>query len=287
MLKTQHIFPNQENQISTTRKTSIDHTSFNDNPPNSPMVRITFDGNKISTKYKIKPYNWDFSIEGGISDEEYKQWGVKDSVAEEQIIVNGNLFPFLPYVKRIDIFNNKNKNIPYINNIEKKLKELNIPIKIYYDQTSINNIGFNQDKTGDTSNIKLPKPIKIYKDVDLYFNIPKSNGYEIELNINKDLGINANYRFKLGYSTLYPNYYYKYLYNKNDIENYFNFKGLEYKIIENPNIDYIRNDKEFKEKLKYSESPMLGYPRSYDYPYIALLNKDFIDKHTKYKKQIK
>ena len=127
LLKSQYIIPNAENQISTsirpnmqTSWTTGDNSSRinNDMSDSIPVVRLTLDGDKITNKYKVKPWAWD-----------------EEDLGEEQIIVNGKNFYFMPYLKRIDIFKNgsKGSKSKKITAATELLKSLNIPYEVYND----------------------------------------------------------------------------------------------------------------------------------------------------------
>jgi hypothetical protein len=142
LLDSQVITPNLEKQISTTRRADMDISEFiKMHWGRNNTARLTLDGNKISAKYKIRPYVY-------FDKDKYKEG---EDLGEEQIVVNGENFPFLPYLKRIDLFiTKKEKNIDKIINL---LNKMNIPYKIY-EGTPKFNTPYKQDKEGDPSNIK-------------------------------------------------------------------------------------------------------------------------------------
>jgi hypothetical protein len=105
---------------------------FHPDMSEEPIVRLMLDGDKISNKYKIQPFAFNEF------DEDYEDLG------EEQIIVNGKVFPFLPYLKRIDIFLNEEEEID--SKITEILEKANIPYKIYQG-TPISNIPYTQPKS--------------------------------------------------------------------------------------------------------------------------------------------
>jgi len=124
ILKTQYLMPNHENQISTSIRPNMD-TIFggeesedrNNDMSEVPIVRLELDGDKISNKYKIRPFSWD-----------------EEDLGEEQIVVNGKNFYFMQYLKRIDIFTNNKKsksNTAKIKKMSLVLQNLNIPYKIF------------------------------------------------------------------------------------------------------------------------------------------------------------
>jgi len=125
ILKDEYIIPNYENQISTTRNKNVDPTPFlNDYSKKMNIACLKLNGNKISQKYKIKPYLYDedttpkHRLPAYISKFEF----------EEQIITNGKNLPIPPYLEQVDLFIKDNKDD--ISKIESLLKEKNIPYKI-------------------------------------------------------------------------------------------------------------------------------------------------------------
>lgn len=147
ILDTQYLIPNDEKQVSTSIRANMDTTVLN-KLAGSPICRLMLDGDKISTKYKIRPFDYDGSGEGG------------EDVGEEQIIVDGNKFYFLPYLKRIDIFTIKNTqtNQLKISKTVSLLEKMNIPYKIYEGNPG-SNIPYKQPKEGNPKDIKYtPKP---------------------------------------------------------------------------------------------------------------------------------
>jgi hypothetical protein len=122
--------PGANAQVSTTRKANVDVNNFIGTDDRN-MARLMLDGNKISTKYEIKPYSFSSM---GKNIEEY----------EEQIIVNGKNFYFLPYLKRIDLFivDFENKNIAEA----KKALETNNISYTEYEGTPMQNIPYTQNK---------------------------------------------------------------------------------------------------------------------------------------------
>jgi len=164
MLNSQYIIPNWdgEGQISTTRKPDMDTTILTKiDEDGKNIARLMLDGNKISNKYKIRPFAYD----------------AQEDVEEEQIVVNGKNFHFLPYLKRIDIFIVKelksNKNLDKTIDL---LEKMNIPYKIYKGFPT-SNIPYTQSKEGNPSNIKytsitnLPDNTKISGNLD-FRNVP-------------------------------------------------------------------------------------------------------------------
>lgn len=149
------LIPNEENQVSTSRRPNMLTRDFEDMKKNS-IVRLTLDGDKISTKYKIRPFAFG-------ADE-----GDAEDLGEEQIVTNGKKFPFVPYLKRIDIFLNKK---PKINEkIIELLKKANIPYQIYQG-TPESNIPYKQTKSDDSKDINIENiPEKrIYDADELYY----------------------------------------------------------------------------------------------------------------------
>lgn len=138
ILKSQYLRPNLENQISTSRRPDMEiNTEYFDKLEDQPIARMMFNGDKISNNYKIAPLNFE--------DEE--------NLGEEQIIVNGKNFYFLPYLKRIDIFIKKKQSKSLTSKILILLDSMNIPYKVY-EGTPSSNIPYKQPKEGEPSNIK-------------------------------------------------------------------------------------------------------------------------------------
>lgn len=94
MLNSGYIRPNENNQISTTRNKKVDVEPFMGDYPDY-LARLTFDGDKISNKYKIRPFY--FEPQGGPAYKEKFEF-------EEQIVTNGKNFPIYPYLKKVDLF---------------------------------------------------------------------------------------------------------------------------------------------------------------------------------------
>jgi hypothetical protein len=125
ILKDGFIKPNSENQISTTRNKNVDMSSFFEYSGGQVTVMLTLDGNKISNKYKVKPFRYDPTF-----------WSLpvyQDKFEfEEQIITNGKNFPIFLYLKSVSITidNERNLNKEMLDQIENILKEKNIPYEI-------------------------------------------------------------------------------------------------------------------------------------------------------------
>lgn len=169
ILKTQYIQPNDESQVSTTRYANSD-VGFISHGDTDIMCRIMLDGDKISTKYKIRgfvhsadvdlPYGDDENLDYEERKDFLKRKGAKGKYAEEAIETNGQRFYLLPYVKRIDIFVEKEpnkKSQKYIETLTTMLDKMNIPYKIYQG-TPKSNIPYKQPKEGDSSQFTY-KPI--------------------------------------------------------------------------------------------------------------------------------
>ena len=265
ILKTQRLNPNTENQISTTRSLSLNVAFFQDES-DTPQCRLMFDGNKISTKYKIQPF---------------KHYPDEESF-EEQIIVNGKPFYFSPYLKRIDIFTGnsiKNKGMKLIPKLIKKLETLNVPYKIYTTSTTYQN-SYHQPKTGNPSDTNFPEKSQIITLEDLYY--PGMKFKNIEIYKSKYSLEDSPYSEKVAESSKYPGYYIKtsFLKHANKIDEYFDYynknkqkiKGI--KIVPLP----FLNDKSWKNKWKYLDSVNTtkftpgAYPDAY-----LLIPKDEID----------
>jgi hypothetical protein len=125
ILKNGFIKPNSENQISTTRNTNVDTSSFFEYSGGQVTVMLTLDGNKISNKYKVKPFRhdptfWDLPV-------------YQDKFEfEEQIVTNGKNFPIFPYLKNVSITidNKHNLNKEILSQTIELLKEKNISYEI-------------------------------------------------------------------------------------------------------------------------------------------------------------
>ena len=201
ILKSQYITPNDENQISTSRYANSE-TGFIPHGDTTIVCRIMLDGDKISNKYKISPFVHSDDVDTSYEDDEeldyqersgfLKRKGVKGKYAEEAIETKGEKFYLLPYVKRIDIFVEKEPNKKHQVKIEtliKLLNKMNIPYKVYQG-TPKSNIPFKQSKEGDPSQIQynpLPKEIKIsnreyvhpYPNYEMYTFSPNPKTYPL------------------------------------------------------------------------------------------------------------
>jgi hypothetical protein len=138
LLTTRHIFTNEEDQISASIRANMD-TYILHNMSKVPILRLTLDGDKISNKYKIRPFAY-------FDDQDTYE---HEDLGEEQIVTNGKDFPFFPYLKRMDIFLNGHKLDP---KVPKLLEKYNIPFKVY-EGTPIDNTPYKQDMSGDPKNI--------------------------------------------------------------------------------------------------------------------------------------
>jgi hypothetical protein len=201
ILKSQYIQPNDENQISTSRYANSP-TGFITHGDDKIICRIMMDGNKISTKYKIKGYTHPDDVDLAYGDDKkldyqikadfLKRKGAKGKYAEEAIETKGEKFYLLPYVKRIDIFieNNLNKKEQKpLETLIKLLDKMNIPYKAYQG-TPKSNIPYKQSKEGDPSQMQykpLPKEIKVsnheyrhpYPKYEMYTFSPNQNTYQL------------------------------------------------------------------------------------------------------------
>lgn len=151
ILKSQYMIPNDEQQVSATRWANMDTSEFQD-MTTKPIARFMFDGNKLSTKFQIRPFSYN---PGGASNhDEFEKLG------EEQIVVNGRNFYFMPYLKRIDLFVQRGN--PDLSKSINLLNQLNIPYAVYQG-TPKNNIPLTQTKEGDPTQIKYDaKPAEIF-----------------------------------------------------------------------------------------------------------------------------
>jgi hypothetical protein len=244
ILSTQFLYPNDEDQISTSRRPNMSTRDFQD-MKTSPIVRIALDGNKISNKYKIRPFAFG-------ADE-----GNAEDLGEEQIVVNGEKFPFIPYLKRIDIFLNKKEKIN--DKLIELLEKANIPYKLY-PGIPISNTPYSQEKTGNPEDINIeniPKK-EIYSKEDMYF--PKMKLTSIEIyksayNLNTD----SPQKQQVAISSEYPNYYIMggFSSNKKYYEDYYNLEGnnLNIKMVPIPMYD----DPKWRKMWKTNVLPPYNY----------------------------
>jgi hypothetical protein len=117
--------PNEQGQVSTTRNKKVDVYPFMGEVP-SYLSRITLDGDKISNKYKIRPYNYDEDIIPQDREPAY----LSKFEYEEQIITNSKNLSLYPYLVKIDLFikNKKNEDVSEVIDI---LDEKNINYEIH------------------------------------------------------------------------------------------------------------------------------------------------------------
>jgi hypothetical protein len=197
ILETRYIFSNEEGYVSTSIRPNME-TSYLQNMKTKSIARLMFDGDKISTKYKIRPFSYD----GAFNPDNPEDLG------EEQIMIPGDRFNFIPYLKRIDIFLNKKETVnPKMLEL---LEKANIPYKVYQG-TPISNIPYNQPKTGNPEDINIENipEKKTYTKKEMYYPNMKTTFIKVYANLNvlnntpstQDKGILA------GISPEYPNYY--------------------------------------------------------------------------------
>jgi hypothetical protein len=242
----QYLKPNEENQISTSVRANMDASEFSKMKDKS-IARIMLDGDKISNKYKIRPFS------NNLDTNDYEDLG------EEAIVTNGKNFPIMPYLKRIDFFLDKKtkKTITQIETISKLLTKVNIPYKIY-DGTPLDNIPYTQPKDGSPDNINLDKLPKFeeYTEEELYFpnmkvKMVKRGSREYDFDGSFDLMI---YPLQVAISPEYPEYYITLDFKENlkDEDDFVNVKGenINYKVIPIPMYD----DPKWREKWKYVSS---------------------------------
>lgn len=221
ILETRYLLPNDEKAISTSIRPNMETEAFSGMKTAS-IARLMLDGDKISTNYKIKPFSYE-----------------EEDLGEEQIIVNGNKFYFIPYLKRIDIFLNK-KEQANPKTIE-LLEKATIPYKIYQG-TPTSNIPYSQPKTGNPEdiNIKNIPEKKIYTEEEMYFPGMKSTTlqyYEGPLYLENNLPVTR----KVYISPQYPDYYIQKgsFSNEKHYKEYLDLKGnkLNVKLIPIPMYD--------------------------------------------------
>jgi hypothetical protein len=263
ILSTRFIFPNEEGQVSTSIRGNMEINVLK-KFKNSPVARLMLDGDKISTKYKIRP----FAYGGDLNLDNIEDLG------EEQIDTNGKNFLFIPYLKRIDLFLNKKETVDP--KILELLEKANIPYKIYQG-TPMSNIPYNQPKTGNPEDINInniPEK-KIYKEEELYYPNMKTTtiniyanpeSYELFKDDTKQKG------FLVGISPEYPDYYLiRDLSSSKPYRKWVNSKGekINTKIIPIP----MYNDSSWKKKFKKIIPP----PNSiYDIYYLIPKNEVYI-----------
>lgn len=189
IIRSTYLIPNDERQISTSVRANMaigDIGKLNAKGKN--IARITLDGDKISNKYKIRPFDY----EG-------------EDLGEEQIVTDGKNFPFLPYLKRIDLFIIKPKD-KKIETTKKLLDSVNIPYK-EYQGLPIDNTPFRQTKDGNPENIRVDQIPKYSNFLELYNVKQVDNSVErFSLNGKSNFTIGSNIR-PLYTHPDYPGYY--------------------------------------------------------------------------------
>ena len=238
ILETRYIFSNEEGYVSTSIRPNME-TSYLQNMKTKSIARLMFDGDKISTKYKIRPFAY-----GGDFDPDNPE-----DLGEEQIIITGDRFNFIPYLKRIDIFLNKKETAnPKILEL---LEKANISYKVYQG-TPISNIPYSQPKTGNPEDINIGNipERRTYTKKEMYYPNMKTTFIKVYANLNvlkntptQDKGILA------GISSEYPDYYL--IADRSDYKNdreWVNSKGekLNTKLIPMP----MFNDPKWRETWK-------------------------------------
>lgn len=261
ILLTRFLYPNDEGQISTSIRPNMSTRDFQD-MKNASIVRLTLDGDKISTKYKVRPFAF------GASE------GDAEDLGEEQIVVNGKKFPFVPYLKRIDIFLNKKEKIN--NKLIELLEKANIPYKIYQG-TPISNIPYSQPKTGNPEDINIENIPKreIYTQDNMYFPGMKLTSIEIYTS-TYNLKKNDPQEIQVAISSEFPNYYIMggFFNNKEYYEDYYNLKGNKIKGIKIVPIP-MYNDPKWRKMWKTNVAPPYNFFREGDnYDSYILIPKD-------------
>jgi hypothetical protein len=210
IIKSTYLIPNDEGQISTSVRANMTIGDIGkNNTQGKNIVRITLDGNKISNKYKIRPLDY----EG-------------EDLGEEQIVTDGKNFPFLPYLKRIDLFIIKPKD-KKIETTKKLLDSVNIPYK-EYQGLPINNTPFRQPKDGNLENIRVDQIPKYSNFLELY------NVKQVDNSVER-FSLNGKYNFTIG-SNIRP------LYTHPD------YPGYYINLIDNNTVKFIEDN---KSKLLY------------------------------------
>jgi len=262
ILETRVLFPNNEEQISTSIRPNMSTKDIpHQDMRTASIVRIMLDGNKISNKYKIRPFA-------------YGEHGDHEDLGEEQIIVNGKEFPFIPYLKRIDIFLNKKDKVN--SKILELLEKANIPYRVY-PGTPISNIPYSQPKNGNPEDINIeniPKK-EIYTKEDMYF--PRMKTKQIELYSNKySLERNSTSKKTVGISPEYPDYYLdlgstRYI----GFPEYFNLNGEKINIKEKIPIPMYNNPK-WRKMWKQVKPPYNFFHVDHTYDSYVLIPKNEI-----------
>jgi len=239
IIETQFLFANDEQQISTSRRPNMSTRDFQDMERSS-IARIALDGDKISTKYKVRPFAFG-------ADE-----NSAEDLGEEQIIVNGDRFPLIPYLKRIDIFLNKKEIVnPKILEL---LEKVNIPYKIYQD-IPIFNTPYSQPKTGNPEdiNIKNIRKKEIYTKNDMLYPGMKKTSIKV-FQGPYFLDINHPATMTVWTSPKYPDYYVTANeFSERYYSEWFNLKGEKFDIKKIPLP--MRDDPEWMKKWKNVEHP--------------------------------
>jgi hypothetical protein len=268
ILNSQRLNPNDEGQISTSRRPNMNieifmDDGFSNRMDNVSIARMVLDGNKISNKYKIRPFSYE-----------------NEDLGEEQIVVNHQYFYFFPYLKRIDIFlNNKKIN----NKIIELLQQYNIQYKIYQG-TPESNTPYSQPEEGNPKDIVLT-PTKqekrtVYTLDDMYFPGVKTQNKIIKIykslwSLNNDFPT----ELKVKISPEYPGYYIElgFLSNKKYYDDYYNLKGnkINLKVIPVP----MFNDLEWRKKWKNINigAPYNRFNQGVQQDAYILLPKDEVD----------
>jgi hypothetical protein len=227
ILASRFLVANDENQISTSIRANMNLNNLS-KMDNKPVARLMLDGNKISTKYRIRPFSYE-----------------EEDLGEEQIVVNGGNFYFLPYLKRIDIFLNGKSKVK-IDNIIKILKDSNIKYEIY-NSSPESHTPYKQPKDGSPDSINLSK-LKNYTEEDMYFPGMKTKIIKIYTH-EKNIKYNIISDIKVAVSPQYPDYYIYTGFMKNKkYYDYYNLKNekINTKLIPLPMYDDIKWRKKWK-----------------------------------------
>lgn len=284
ILKTQYMIPNDEKQISATRWADMSTAGFQD-MKSKPIARFMFDGNKISTKYQIRPFGYEGSGLSGahLSHDDFEKLG------EEQIVVNNRNFYFMPYLKRIDIFVQTGN--PDLSKSIAILNQMNIPYSVYQG-TPRSNIPYAQSKEGDPTQLTykpVPKEILIsskalqhpYPNYKTYEFTNNPETYPLSSDTYKSELLNLGFSWKTWDMTpKYPNFYVQF---SDSTPSYDEVKSPISKIILDSIIFKSWNDLKIYSVIKKLTSDIVEYYPGFSYVPetggLRFLPKEIADKY--------
>ena len=120
---------NSENQLSVTRDKNIDiNLLYSDHYDKGEInTRLDLDGDKISYRYKIRPFQNDV----GFGYEDSPPAYLRKDEFEEQIITNGKSLPIYPYLKNVVLPpEESDEDHGLLDKVVDILEEKNIPYEI-------------------------------------------------------------------------------------------------------------------------------------------------------------